>query len=57
MKIKIFRCGQIDDTHLKAIEEDVNDFVSTHNTIDIKVNCSSNNYGTVLIYTVLYRGE
>ena len=57
MKIKIFKCSAINTDGLNEIEEKVNHFTSTHNTVDVKVTCTANKYGAVLLYTVLYRGE
>lgn len=55
MKIKNFLCDKINPERLKAIEAEINEFITTHNTIDVKVNTASNNFGAVIIYTVLYK--
>lgn len=57
MKIKEFACRDCTDEGLKAVELEVNAFTTTHNTIDIKVNTISNNFGFVILYTVLYKEE
>ena len=57
MKIKTFICTKINQEHLKSIEKEVNAFTAKHKVVDIKVNTTSNNYGAVVVYTVIYEGE
>lgn len=57
MKIKNFSCTQVNQDNLDKIAAEVNEFTTTHNTIDIKVNAVANNFGCVIIYTVLYQEE
>jgi archaellum biogenesis ATPase FlaH len=57
MKIKTFKCDKISDETLKSTEKAVNDFLKNHKSIDIKVSTFCNNFGAVLIYTVLYEEE
>ena len=57
MKIKIFKCSRICNEDLLSTEKQINDFTLKHKVIDIKVNVSSNNYCSVVIYTVLYKEE
>jgi hypothetical protein len=57
MKIKTFKCDKITDETLKSTEKAVNDFLKNHKSIDVKVSTFCNNFGAVLIYTVLYEEE
>jgi len=57
MKIKTFICTKINQEHLKNVEKEVNAFTAKHKVVDIKVNTTSNNYGAVVVYTVIYEGE
>ena len=57
MKIKNFICHQINSKGLKIIEDEVNDFTTTHEVMDVKVSILCNQFGSVVIYTVIYKGE
>ena len=57
MKIKNFMCNKICDDNLKKIEDEVNAFITTNKTVDVKVSTASNNFGAIVIYTVLYQEE
>lgn len=57
MKIKNFLCDKINPEKLKEIEKEINEFITTHSTVDVKINTASNNFGAVIIYTVLYKEE
>lgn len=57
MKIKNFVCDKICEENLKKIETEINAFTTTNKTVDVKVNTASNNFGAVIVYTVLYQEE
>ena len=44
MKIKNFSCTQVNQDNLDKIAAEVNEFTTTHNTVDIKVNTAVNSY-------------
>ena len=57
MKIKNFVCDKICEENLKKIEAEINAFTTTNKTVDVKVSTASNNFGAVIVYTVLYQEE
>lgn len=57
MKIKTFKCDKITDIELQKIEKEVNDFTTSHNTVDVKVTSCCNSFGWVIIYCVIYNED
>lgn len=57
MKIKNFKCDKITPDGLKEVEDNVNNFTSTHNVIDIKVTSCCNSFGWLIIYAVIYKEQ
>ena len=57
MKIKNFSYSNINDAMLQLAEEEVNAFTQMHNTVDIKVSCICNQFGSAIVYTIIYKGE
>lgn len=57
MKIKTFICDKINRESLIVIEKEVNMFTMSHEVTDIKINTVANNFGAVIIYTIIYEGE
>lgn len=56
MKIKNFKCDRINPEGLQQVENEVNEFLSSHDIIDIKITSCCNSFGTLLLYAVLYNG-
>jgi hypothetical protein len=56
-KIKNFICYNINQRGLECIEDEINDFTTSHNVIDIKVTFTHNNISSSVIYTVIYVEE
>lgn len=57
MKIKNFSYYNINDENLKKAETEVNSFTQSHDVIDIKVSSLCNQFGSAIIYTIIYEGE
>ena len=59
-KIKSFTCFSVAQCELDAVEKEVNNFTSSHDVLDIKINIANNvtfndcTYDAVVIYTVIY---
>lgn len=57
MKIKIFKCDKICNECLRNIEKEINTFSEKHKIINVMVNTVSNNFGAVIIYSLLYEEQ
>lgn len=57
MKIKSFTCTRINEENLKAFDNEINKFTTTHCIVDIKVSTLTNNFGGVIVYTVIYEED
>ena len=55
MKIKNFVCDKFNEEELKKVECEINEFTSTHDTIDIKISSCCNSFGWLVIYAVIYK--
>lgn len=56
-KIKHFKLENFKPEELQKIEDDINAFISTHNTIDIKVTSCCNSFGWLMMYVVIYEED
>lgn len=54
-KIKNFVCDKFNEEELKKVECEINEFTSTHDTIDIKISSCCNSFGWLVIYGVIYK--
>ena len=56
-KIKTFKTEDFSPEGLKKIENEINAFTRSHNTLDIKVTSCCNSFGWLLVYCVIYEEE
>lgn len=57
MKIKTFVCNRTNEEGLKAIDNEINSFIINHDVKDIKITSIANNFGSGVIYAVIYNDK
>ena len=56
-KIKNFKCEQFTPEGLQGVEDKINEFTRTHDTLDIKVTSCCNSFGWMVMYAVIYEED